>query len=125
VGRGGYYGQAEGPDVLDCNVPPDGQPGFWCQWVPTDDGGAIEWSGGEKFYDSPEWMQYIIDHFIGSSPLARQADPEGFGFLQGHACKGEIQAEGEEAGDIWRLYVRNNKVTIANATISFTEEREV
>jgi hypothetical protein len=24
-----------GTDVLDHNTPPDGQPGLWCQWVPT------------------------------------------------------------------------------------------
>jgi hypothetical protein len=37
-------------------------PGYFCQWVPAEPAlngfgfTAIEWDGGEKFYDSVEWM---------------------------------------------------------------------
>ena len=40
-----------------CNTPPFGQPGLWCQWVPTDDGHALVWNGHEKFYRSSGWMR--------------------------------------------------------------------
>lgn len=43
---------------------PQGQPGLWCQWLPTDDLGGIEWNGGEKFYNYDDWMTYLIEHFL-------------------------------------------------------------
>ena len=33
------------------NTPPATQPGLWCQWVLTDEGGILEWDGNEKFYE--------------------------------------------------------------------------
>src|SRR5574337_684850 len=46
----GDFGQERDATVIDGNRPPSTQPGLWCQWRPTDDGTAIEWDGGEKFY---------------------------------------------------------------------------
>src|SRR6478735_9098142 len=71
----GNFGQDDREGVLDYNEPPSGQPGLWCQWVPTDDGTAIEWDGGEKFYNSVEWMRYIIDHFLKPGAIAKNALP--------------------------------------------------
>ena len=100
------------PDVIDANEPAEGQPGLWCKWVPTDDGAAIEWDGGEKFYNAEAWMEYLIEHFVGSDPVAKRADPERFGFLQGHTCNGVILAQGEEPSDRWTLVVRDNQVEV-------------
>ncbi len=92
VERGGDFGQSHDANVIDYNQPPAGQPGLWCQWTPNDAGDAIVWDGGEKFYDSPEWMKYLIEHFIGSRPRAKNVLP----FLTGHTLNGTIDAEGEE-----------------------------
>jgi hypothetical protein len=54
----------EDPAISDYNSPPEGQPGLWCQWHPIDDGAALAWDGGDKFYCYVEWLQYLIDHFI-------------------------------------------------------------
>lgn len=109
---GDNHGQNNAEDVRDYNSPPEGQPGLWCQWVPTDDGTAIEWDGGEKFYDSPEWMAYIIKHFLKPDCLAKDALP----FLQAnHVCNGSIEAQGEDSDDRWQLAVVNNAVTTAQA----------
>jgi len=77
VGGLGLRGQDADPSVTDHNTPPgqlsyggvenefrdryeerqrrieagECQPGLWCQWIPSDDGTAIEWDGGEKFYE--------------------------------------------------------------------------
>jgi hypothetical protein len=109
VDRGGDYGQLAGPDVLNYNDPPEGQPGLWCQWVPTPDGAAIEWDGSERFYDSPEWMQYLIDHFLKPGAHAAAELP----FLQAnHVLNGSIKAQGEEIDDRWKLIVKNNVVRV-------------
>lgn len=116
VGGNGYAGQGDGPDeVYDHNHPHSSQPGLWCQWVPTDDGTALVWNGHEKFYESAEWMQYLIDHFIGYTPAAitelRELTDIG-DFLQGHACNGVISAQGEDPGDAWLLAVKDNQVFV-------------
>lgn len=68
----------------------------WCQWVPTDDGTAIEWDGGEKFIDSLPWMRYLIATFIAPAR---------------HVVNGTIEAQGERADDRWDLVVVDNEVS--------------
>lgn len=118
VDNAGMCGQDREPDIIDYNSPDPSQPGLWCQWVPTEDGTEIEWNGSEKFYDSPEWMQYLIDHFLRPGCKAASQLP----FLQAnHTVNGEIDAEGEESGDIWRLVVTDNKVTVKRARIVYDD----
>jgi hypothetical protein len=64
VDGSGPFGQGHDDDIRDFNKPPGGQPGLWCRWEPTKDGTAITWSGVEKFYNSEEWMTYLIDLFL-------------------------------------------------------------
>lgn len=110
VDGSGDFGQGRDGDILNFNQPPPGQPGLWCQWRATEDGQFIEWDGGEKFYDSPEWMKYIIEHFLGRNPKAKPV----LGFLTGHTLNGEIEAQGEERDDRWMLIVENNVVKVAD-----------
>ena len=107
VDGSGFMGQNNDADVRNHNGPPDEQPGLWCKWGPTEDGTAIEWNGDEKFYDSPEWMAYIVKHFFGANPVAKSELP----FLQGHTLNGTISAQGEEPDDMWLLHVKDNKVS--------------
>jgi len=116
---GGLGGQTQDSDVRNHNRPPEGQPGLWCQWVATEEGDAIEWDYQEKFYNAPEWMQYIINHFLGENPLAKLNDPENFGFLQGHKLNGEIYAQGEEADDMWKLEVVDGQVIVKEAKVIY------
>jgi len=105
VDGSGDYGRRQDPDVRNFNNPPEGQPGLWCQWMPTEDGTAIEWDEGEKFSNSAEWMKYLVDHFLKPGCLAAAELP----FLQAnHVCNGTIEAQGEDAGDRWDLIVMNN-----------------
>ncbi|MFJ8677316.1 hypothetical protein [Streptomyces sp. NPDC093589] len=106
----GPLGQGNDPDVVDGNRPPAGQPGLWCEWVPTDDGAGIEWSGTEKFYDADAWMRYVIDHFLRPGAHA-QGQPGFERFTFDHTVDGEIEAQGEYPDDQWTLYVTNNTVT--------------
>lgn len=100
------FGQGRDSDITDYNSPPQGQPGLWCNWIPTPDGKAIEWNETEKFYQSDKWMKYLIEHFIGSDPKAKDTLP----FLQGHTLNGTIEAQGEDSDDRWDLIVKDNKV---------------
>lgn len=101
----GFKGQDREVDVLDQNVPPDGQPGLWCHWISTPDGKFVEWDGGEKFYNPAEWMAYLIEHFLKPSHLATMP------FLGEHSLNGEILAQGEDITDRWLLKVENNTVS--------------
>ena len=90
-----YVGQVEDASVLNHNREPDSIPGLWCQWVPTSDGTALEWDGGEKFYEYGNWMRFLVDHFL--KPW-------------GYELNGEITWQGEDNEDVGVIVVENNVV---------------
>jgi hypothetical protein len=104
VGGKGFMGQERDDSIVDYNCPPSTQPGLWCQWVPNEDGTAIEWDGGEKFYSYVEWLEYIIKNFL--KPW-------------GYTLNGEVTWFGEERSDIGVIIVDNNKVTVREGTIVY------
>jgi hypothetical protein len=53
-------------------------------------------------------MEYLMDHFIGETPVAKTELP----FLTGHICNGNIFAQGEDRDDRWKLVVKNNQVFV-------------
>lgn len=79
------------------------QPSYYCQWVPTEDGTALVWDEGEKFYGAAEWMQHLIDNFLRDN----------------HVLNGEIEAAGEESDDRWKLVVVDNKVSVKQGRIVY------
>lgn len=83
------------PSVIDHNRPPEGQPGLWCKWAPTEDGTGIVWNEAEKFYDYVAWLQYIIDNFL--KPW-------------GYVLNGKVRYQGEESDDRGVVIAKNNKV---------------
>jgi hypothetical protein len=104
VGSTADYGQNRTPDVVDGNRPPQGQPGLWCQWTPTDDRTGIEWDGGEKFYNYVEWINYIIGHFLRP---------------WGHSLSGEVTWSGEDASDMGKIRIENNVVKVLSGYITY------
>jgi hypothetical protein len=79
-------------------------PDYWCQWVASDDGRAIYWNGGEKFYDYVEWIRYILDAIL---------KPAGFGLV------GEVVWNGEESSDVGKIIAKGNEIDTKRATITF------
>ncbi len=96
VGGFGWFGDEEDGSIKDYNIPPRGQPGLWCHWVPTKDGMGIEWDGGEKFYRYIDWLKYIIQHFL--KPW-------------GYVLNGKVNWEGEDRNDVGTIVVKDNTVT--------------
>ncbi|GIV43869.1 MAG: hypothetical protein KatS3mg035_0992 [Bacteroidia bacterium] len=91
----GQMGQSRTSDIIDYNNPPITQPGLWCQWVPNENGTAIEWDCGEKFYYYTEWLMYLIHKILAPN---------------GYVLNGQVTWQGEETGDVGEIYVENNKV---------------
>ncbi len=85
-------------DVVGHNEPPKGQPGLWCQWVPTEDGTAIVWDEGEKFYKYEEWLNYILVHFLG---------------VWGLGLEGSVKWRGEDSDDTGILRVTDINIVIS------------
>lgn len=114
VGEGGHAGQGEWawgskPEtfgILAYNFPPNGQPGLWCHWIPNDDGTAIYWDGGEKFYDYVEWIKYLIQHFL--TPW-------------GYVLNGEVEWFGEDANDRGMICIQDNVVKVKIAKVIYEE----
>lgn len=110
----GKWGMPEA-DVINMNRPPPGQPNLWCRWVPTEDGTEIVWDERGKFYDADDWMIYIIEHFLKSGALATG---KVWVIKGGHVCNGEIEAEGEDRDDVWKIVVKDNVVEIYDREVS-------
>ncbi len=87
--------------VLDPNREPEDQPGLWCQWTPNEDGTAMRWDGGEKFYSYVEWLQYLVEHFLGP---------------WGYRLNGSVRWQGEEHHDKGRIVVADNEISTRKAT---------
>lgn len=84
----------------------DGYPGFWCNWVPTNDYKGIEWNGAEKFYDYVEWLEIIIKKFL---------EPNGY------KLNGSVEWYGEDQSDIGVIRVKDNVVETREGVITFPE----
>lgn len=81
--------------VIDYNDSPVGVPGLWLQWTPTEDGGAIKWDGGEKFYSYVAWLKFLIEHFL--TPW-------------GYIMSGRVTWQGNDIDDRGVIIVENNIV---------------
>jgi hypothetical protein len=95
VGASRDFGQDHSPDILNYNDEPATQPGLWCQWIPNDTGTAIQWDGGEKFYNYIEWLKYLITHFLAP---------------WGYVLNGAVEWCGEDRSDTGTISVINNVV---------------
>ncbi len=71
-------------------IHPHGKP-HYIQLELTKDNDGIQWDGSEKFYDAVEAVNFIIDN------AKRQ--------ITDFALSGQLLAQGEEVGDIWRLKI--------------------
>jgi hypothetical protein len=99
-----HAGQQHTEDVVDYNKAPGGQPGLWLQWVPSTDGTALAWDGGEKFYAYVEWLKYLIERFF--KPWGR-------------VLNGEVEWIGEDSSDRGIIIVKNNAVTVKHGRIVY------
>lgn len=102
----GFAGQDRDATVIDGNAPPSTQPGLWCQWVPNEDGTAIQWDGGEKFYDYVAWLDYLITKILKPA---------------GYKLTGEVTWQGEDSNDIGKIVVKNNKVRVLTGRVVYGE----
>ena len=108
VGGGGFGGQDHDDTILDFNRSSSTQPGLWCGWTITEDNTALEWDGGEKFYNYVEWLEYMMKNFF---------------IKWGYRLNGEIEWQGEDNEDIGKIVIINNLVKIYDGyvTQSFKE----
>ena len=97
VGGIGFAGQTDDASVVEHNHAPAGQPGLWCQWVPTEDSTAILclWDECEKFYNYNEWIVYLIENFL--KPW-------------GYSLTGNVDWEGEDNADFGTIFIQDNDV---------------
>lgn len=93
----GDYGQGQDDNIVEFNQEPTTQPSLWCQWIPNEDGTAIEWDGNEKFYGYNDWLFYIINKIL---------------IPNGYTLNGVVTWQGEETGDVGKIVVVDNVITI-------------
>ena len=107
----GDFGQDHEPNITNYNEPPSTQPNLWCQWVSNEEGTALAWDGGEKFYHYAEWLKYLNEQYLKP---------------RGYTLSGEVRGQGEEPTDIGLLRVVDGTVRVLRgvARFEYEEERE-
>jgi len=89
----------------------DGQPGYWCQWVPCPHGCCLTWDGNEKFYAGLAWLQYLIDHVLRRGVWAQgSGDDQVADFSFDHRMNGRIVGEQQDLPELILLEVRDDVV---------------
>lgn len=97
--------ELEGADGDELEGAPSGG---YCQWQLTKDCQHIEWDGGEKFYDYPQWLQYLIDTVLRP---------------HGVTLTGSVNYSGEEVDDNGVLVVEDGIVRkVKNAELTSSLE---
>lgn len=102
-------GQSEDDSIVNYNNPPRTQPSLWLGWeiVPGNEYYELVWDGTEKFYDYAEWLKYLLTTFF---------------IPKGIILHGIIEWEGEDWGDLGRLKVVNNVLTIDTFRITYEDD---
>ena len=100
----GYMGQDRDATVIDYNRPPLTQPGLW-QWAPTEDGKAIEWDGGEKFYEYVAWIKYIVENVLKP---------------KGYSLTGSVEWIGEDRDDLGQIVIKKNSIKVLRGTVTYS-----
>jgi len=96
--------------VDDYNASAPGQPGLWCGWEVCWDGCCLTWSGNEKSSAMPEWLRYLIGHFL--KPRASASGHPGFEeFGFDHVLDGQVVGCRRDTKELFAIVVENNRVT--------------
>lgn len=103
------FGQDHEPNIIHYNRPPSTQPSLWCQWTPNEEGTAIQWDDGEKFYEYVPWLKYINTNFL---------EPKGY------KLNGSVEWQGEDADDFGVIKIENNKIFLAEGKRKLGEFQE-
>jgi hypothetical protein len=93
--EGEFYVENDDLGVVNSDKQPKTQSGLWCQWVPTEDHMAIEWDGGEKFYNYVQWIEYLISKVLAP---------------RGYVLNGTVEFEGEDRHDYGEIEIVENNV---------------
>jgi hypothetical protein len=93
------------------NRVPDGQPGYWCNWVPCWDGCCLAYNGHEKFYGSILWLRYLIEHFLKPGAEASRSGERWFeGFTFDHVLEGLVVGCRRDNKELFAIHVSDNQV---------------
>jgi len=93
------FGQNIDDTIIDQNIPPETQPGLWCQWYYFEKDNEIRWDEGEKFYNYIEWIEYIIKKIL---------EPRNY------YLNGTVLWFGEDDDDKGIIKIKNNIVNYKN-----------
>ncbi len=84
--------------------------GIWCDWITDEYGSILKWNGGEKFYSYGQWLVYLHITFF---------EPWGI------VTNGDLAWQGEDPEDQGNIRVVNNVISLSEATVSYSDYRQV
>jgi hypothetical protein len=116
------------PDVLEYNLPPEGQPSLHCNLEISEDGTVLAWSGNPDTGPAlHRWIAYVIDHLLKPDAefdfrernvsIEMTDDNLLWDFSFDHYVNGEITGRGM-VGDTWKIVVEDNEVSEVKAVFT-------
>lgn len=116
--------ETAGPSLRG-NDPQGDKPEIWCHWI-ADGEGNLVWDESEKTYGHDQWLSWLIGNLLG--PGSRDfvqtrldQDPRLKHFTHDHVVSGEIDAQGEDPDDMWRIKVEKNNVRIQYGHLTYID----
>lgn len=123
-------------DVIDYNLPPEGQPGLHCDLEISEKGDVLCWgSAMESQANLDKWITYVIDHLLkegGEFDIReRNFDLTGMSdedllryFTFDHEVNGHMTATATETGEVWKILVKENKVFVEDVRLIIAAEAD-
>lgn len=106
-------GGRDAPDPFATLTPRDGSPYPHLDWGPCMDGCCLEWTRQEKSRMAPEWIEYLIDHFLRPGANAQSSDrPEFEHFTFDHQLNGTLAGERDDSRELFLIVVRDNALRV-------------
>ncbi|HEY3692100.1 MAG TPA: hypothetical protein VGL46_17685 [Pseudonocardiaceae bacterium] len=113
-------------------LPAQNVPALYCDWVLADDGTTLGIAERETYNDPAGWARYLIDTFLRPGAVLQHDlahrlagwdyPPELDYFSFDHVCNGEVDAQGQQRDDRWRIAVRDNQLSIQDGYMIFARE---
>ncbi len=91
---------------------PEDLPRRATDWRPCHDGCRLEWDKVEKSNDAIPSIRYLIDHFLGTAAMARDAGGDDFAaFTFDHVLNGVIAAYRDDTEELFLIRAKNNRLS--------------
>jgi hypothetical protein len=115
------------PSKIISSKPPENQPSFWCNWIPSKEGDSIRWNSSKYSYEYVKWLKYLIDNFLGPRGYVLNGMVRYYGdcteeYVHLEVYEDDDWSEDSAADDFGEIIIINNVVSFTGPVGCWDEE---